>query len=82
MNPFTGCIVAAMLCVCVNFSHAATTLAFPDKPIRLIVPFPPGGGTDILARMVAHKLSEDPGWQFVFDNRPGAGGNIGLDLAA
>ena len=82
MNPFTGCIAAAMLCVCVNFSHAATTLAFPDKPIRLIVPFPPGGGTDILARMVAHKLSEDPGWQFVFDNRPGAGGNIGLDLAA
>ena len=55
---------------------------YPEKPIRLIVPFPPGGGTDILARMVAHKLTEGLGWQFVFDNRPGAGGNIGLDLAA
>jgi len=56
--------------------------AYPDKPIRFIVPFPPGGGTDILARMVANELNKSLGWQFVFDNRPGAAGNIGLDLAA
>ena len=72
----------AALCCAAATAGAATPGAYPDKPIRLIVPFPPGGGTDILARMVAHKLSEGLGWQFVFDNRPGAGGNIGLDLAA
>ena len=66
----------------VGTPHAATLAAYPEKPIRLIVPFPPGGGTDILARMVAHELTKAHGWQFVFDNRPGAAGNLGLDLAA
>ena len=61
---------------------AATPGAYPEKPIRLIVPFPPGGGTDILARMVANELSKGLGRSFVFDNRPGAAGNLGLDLAA
>ncbi|MEO7508687.1 MAG: tripartite tricarboxylate transporter substrate binding protein [Pyrinomonadaceae bacterium] len=82
MKLFSGCIAIAMSWACVNLASAAVPAAYPDKPIRLIVPFPPGGGTDILARMVAHKLTEANGWQFVFDNRPGAGGNIGLDLAA
>jgi tripartite-type tricarboxylate transporter receptor subunit TctC len=48
----------------------------------MIVPFPPGGGTDILSRLVASKLTESVGWQIVVDNRGGAGGNIGLDAAA
>jgi tripartite-type tricarboxylate transporter receptor subunit TctC len=56
--------------------------AYPTKPIRMIVPFPPGGGTDILSRLVANKLNESAGWQIVVDNRGGAGGNIGLDAAA
>ena len=78
-----ACVLSlAVLCGTVGIAGAATPDTFPDKPIRLIVPFPPGGGTDILARMVAHRLTEGIGWQFVFDNRPGAGGNIGLDLAA
>ena len=63
-------------------ASAAATAAYPEKPIRCIVPFPPGGGTDILARMVAQEIAKSTGWQFVFDNRPGAGGNVGLDLAA
>ncbi|SAI69536.1 putattive exported protein [Bordetella ansorpii] len=56
--------------------------AYPDKPIRLIVPFPPGGGTDALARQVAIKIGADTGWNIVTENRPGAGGNLGVDLAA
>ena len=82
MKSFIRCIVIALLCGSAGFAGAAAPATYPEKPIRLIVPFPPGGGTDILARMVAHELTKGLGWQFVFDNRPGAGGNIGLELAA
>ncbi len=56
--------------------------AYPDKPIRLIVPFPAGGGADALARVITAKTSEILGQQFVIDNRGGAGGNIGSAAAA
>ena len=56
--------------------------AWPTKPVRMIVPFPPGGGTDILARLVAQKLTETAKWTVIADNRAGAGGTIGLAEAA
>jgi tripartite-type tricarboxylate transporter receptor subunit TctC len=72
-------------------AHAAFALAFlfsaaaaqdyPAKPIKLIVPFPPGGGTDISARTLANKVSENAKWTFVVENKPGAGGNLGVEQA-
>jgi tripartite-type tricarboxylate transporter receptor subunit TctC len=55
---------------------------FPSRTVRLILPFPPGGPTDILGRSIAQKLSDQMGQQVVADNRPGAGGNLGLEVAA
>ena len=63
-------------------ASAAFAQDYPAKPIKLIVPFPPAGGTDIMSRVVAQKLTESNKWTVVVDNRPGAGGNIGVDAAA
>src|ERR1700682_1902914 len=63
-------------------SAASAQDAYPTKPIRLVVPFPPAGGTDVLSRAVAQSLSSNTKWLIVIDNKPGAGGNIGLETAA
>jgi tripartite-type tricarboxylate transporter receptor subunit TctC len=54
---------------------------YPTKPVRIIVPFAPGGGSDFIGRFIAQKLTERLGQQFIVDNRPGAGGNLGAELA-
>jgi tripartite-type tricarboxylate transporter receptor subunit TctC len=77
-RPFSVC-ASLLACALTAAAHAQT---FPTKPVRMIVPFPPGGTTDILARVAAQKLSEALGQQVIVDNRPGAGGNIGTELVA
>ena len=61
---------------------AASAAEYPERAVRVIVTFPAGGGTDIVARMVLQKVAERSGATFVIDNRGGAGGTIGTDLAA
>jgi len=72
---FAACALAAALPVCAQGTY-------PSQPIRLIVPFTPGGGTDFLSRTVATKLGEAQQWTVVAENRPGAGGTIGLTAAS
>src|SRR5207247_2902047 len=66
----------------VAFPAPASAQSYPSKPIRLVVPFPPGGSLDVVARAIGQKLTEAWGQPVIIDNRPGAGGNIGADLVA
>jgi tripartite-type tricarboxylate transporter receptor subunit TctC len=72
----------ALAALCAVAAPLVQAQRFPEKPIRFIVPFPPGGGNDILARVVAPKMAEFLGQSVIVDNRAGAGGNIGADIAA
>lgn len=71
--------VALALYVCAGSAFAQN---YPAKPVRLVLPYPPGGGTDVIARPLAQKLTEQLGQQVIVDNRGGANGNIGMEFVA
>jgi tripartite-type tricarboxylate transporter receptor subunit TctC len=77
----THCAVA-LLAAGFVLSTAAFAQEYPGKSIRIVVPFPPGGFSDVFARIIGAKMHESWGQQVVVDNRPGAGGNIGADIVA
>ena len=67
---------------CIAGLPALAQTAWPDKPIRFVVPYTPGGGTDTVTRHIANTITQDTKWTFLIDNKAGGGGNIGLDLVA
>lgn len=79
MDTRTSATFALMLCV---FSPLCAAQSYPSKPMRLIVPFAPGGGVDLIGRIIAQKLQEAWGQAVIVDNRGGGGGNIGTDMVA
>jgi tripartite-type tricarboxylate transporter receptor subunit TctC len=82
MNTLTRVAQLALTAALATVSFAAAAQTYPDKPIKILIPFPPGGGTDFVSRMVGTKLGELTGWQIVLENRPGAGGNLAIEAAS
>lgn len=82
MNMIRGMPPALAVVAALLLQSPALAQAYPNKPVRFIVPFAPGGNTDVQGRLIGQKLSEIWGQQVVIDNRPGAGGTLGVELAS
>ncbi len=85
MNCMTRALwPVAALAAALSLTAQAQTVsaAWPDKPIRFIVPYTPGGGTDTVTRHIAERITQVTQWTFLVDNKPGGGGNIGIDIVA
>jgi len=76
-----GVLIGAFLALWILAAGPACAQQYPAKPVHIVVPFAPGGGSDFVGRFIAQKLSERLGQQFIVDNRPGAGGNLGAEQA-
>jgi tripartite-type tricarboxylate transporter receptor subunit TctC len=81
-NRFSALALLSAVAVAAGGALNASAQQYPDRPIRMIVPYPPGGPNDVFARMVGPKLTQAWGQQVVIENRSGAGGNLGTELAA
>ncbi|MBI4206905.1 MAG: tripartite tricarboxylate transporter substrate binding protein, partial [Betaproteobacteria bacterium] len=77
-----ACVALAVIFAVPGSIGMALAQSYPTKPIRMMVPFPAGGGSDTMGRIVGTRLGERLGQQIVVDNRPGAAGSIGADIAA
>jgi len=79
MSKFSRLLAATLACTVLS---APVLAAWPERAIRVVVPFPPGGGTDLIAREIVHEVSLATQWNFVIENRPGAGSNLGIATVA
>lgn len=82
MNKRMRCLFAMVAALVATASTSVSAQTYPTKPIRFIVGFPPGGATEFIARLIGQKLTQSMGQQVIVDNRPGAAGNLGIELAA
>jgi tripartite-type tricarboxylate transporter receptor subunit TctC len=79
-SPLRRLLLGAAVLLCAGAASAQGS--YPAQPIKLVVPFPPAGGTDVVSRVMADAVTQATHWNIVIDNRPGAGGNIGIDFVA
>src|SRR5688500_20266329 len=86
MHGYSGWLkFVAVVCTALApgfFGAPAAAQKWPERTVRIVTPFAPGGGTDVFARIIAHRLTEVLGQQFIVDNRPGAGSTLGTELVA
>ncbi len=82
--PSIGILMTRMVFVacCIAFGTSAWAQSYPSQPIKVVVPYTPAGATDVTARLMADRLTAGTGWTFVIENKPGAGGNTGMDAVA